>query len=504
MEPLITTLALFAVSLAAQAFGGIVGNRADAVLCGTFQHIANRLRDQVPDKIPANHDIQRAVRRAFLLATITICEDCLTELNRSAKWWQAIYRTETEESRWLRDVRRSFMHELEFVDRAEYLPPTVVEDERIRVLLTPSANSLAERTAILKATLFQAVINETRRFGEPPEIFMRYVQDSNTGSSEPKRVDWFNLLSAFFLEEYKHNAVLRSAIDGSLLADLSFEMNPIDLSQFEAKLEQLSGPIFVRLDGIAVQIRSLQHQQETSFAGLESVLTQTLPQLLLLPDILQQQQELKLLIQALRLPQAQAHLKRPILSLSTDEIETIQSKRARLRALRVELNLIVEQSAQFGRVLPPALQDAIADTEQQCDIIDEEIRQELISQLSPLPFQRYSTFIGRDEEKARLLTILANREAFPMVAIDGLGGSGKTALAREIARLALEQRQFYAVVWESAKPAEFSGGRMQQISTAEINFDTLLDNIGRKLGYFDVMSCKSTDDKICYRTENMS
>lgn len=55
-------------------------------------------------------------------------------------------------------------------------------------------------------------------------------------------------------------------------------------------------------------------------------------------------------------------------------------------------------------------------------------------------------FIGRTAEKARLFEGI--RSSYPVIAVEGLGGMGKTALAREVAWLCAESpERFEAIVW---------------------------------------------------------
>src|SRR5690606_29763748 len=48
--------------------GGIIGNRADALLCEGVKKIYNNIKN-TGDK-PGNHDIQKAVRNSYLKATL--------------------------------------------------------------------------------------------------------------------------------------------------------------------------------------------------------------------------------------------------------------------------------------------------------------------------------------------------------------------------------------------------------------------------------------------------
>lgn len=85
-----------------------------------------------------------------------------------------------------------------------------------------------------------------------------------------------------------------------------------------------------------------------------------------------------------------------------------------------------------------------------------------------LPQPDYGRFIGREEEKSKILEKL---RPYPysvnsVVTIDGIGGIGKSALALEVGLIFLREHrklsveeQFEAIVWVSAKRTSLKAGR---------------------------------------------
>lgn len=102
-----------------------------------------------------------------------------------------------------------------------------------------------------------------------------------------------------------------------------------------------------------------------------------------------------------------------------------------------------------------------------------------------LPAPTYSQFIMREQAFAEVLDGLRQRSA--VVLIVGLGGNGKTSLAREIATLCLEENteapHFDAAVWVSDKDRQ-----------GTTNLSIVLDEIARTLDYPGFMQY-SHDDK---------
>ncbi|MEO1760984.1 MAG: NB-ARC domain-containing protein [Cyanobacteria bacterium J06629_18] len=173
---------------------------------------------------------------------------------------------------------------------------------------------------------------------------------------------------------------------------------------------------------------------------------------------------------------------------------TIASKRRQLKKLRELLNNLEEKEIEYS--LTPIVE--IRENKQQINKRTEEIHQEIQYELknrSPLPPQRFSRFVGRQNDFNNIFNTLKDfNNNSHIVAIDGIGGVGKTALTREIVNNSLSVG-FYSVVWESAKPEEFSGGVTKTVNNANINFEGLLTQIGSKLGYVEVHNIRSLEDK---------
>ncbi len=109
-----------------------------------------------------------------------------------------------------------------------------------------------------------------------------------------------------------------------------------------------------------------------------------------------------------------------------------------------------------------------------------------------LPGKSYRELIGRDTLLGDIMAALRDPAGKWIVAIDGMGGIGKTALAREVADRCLNEHLFDAVVWMSAPREEFPGGAGPG-KVHSLTFETALDAIGRQLGAFDVPGLKKAE-----------
>lgn len=110
-------------------------------------------------------------------------------------------------------------------------------------------------------------------------------------------------------------------------------------------------------------------------------------------------------------------------------------------------------------------------------------------------YKRYSTLVGREKEISNIYYTLTDDNSRRIVAIDGIGGVGKTALAREIAIRSLKKGDFYSVIWSSAKPEEFTVFGRRRLSAANIDFDKLLNQVACNIGYLDVYSIQDLHEK---------
>jgi hypothetical protein len=114
----------------------------------------------------------------------------------------------------------------------------------------------------------------------------------------------------------------------------------------------------------------------------------------------------------------------------------------------------------------------------------------LATQIPDMPEQ---VFIGRDASVDEIMAALRDPNRKWIVAIDGMGGIGKTALAAKIAKQCLSERLFDAVVWEKA--ASRDGVQSQQALEPSLNFEMILNSIAEQLGVRDILKLDFEEKK---------
>lgn len=105
-----------------------------------------------------------------------------------------------------------------------------------------------------------------------------------------------------------------------------------------------------------------------------------------------------------------------------------------------------------------------------------ETRQAALDSLPPPTFSRLFGVAGR---RCELKAFLRAADAAYLVALDGMGGIGKTALARAAAEELVREGRFGRVVWITAQQGAFAWGRTQERALPALTYAAFLDELAR-------------------------
>lgn len=99
-----------------------------------------------------------------------------------------------------------------------------------------------------------------------------------------------------------------------------------------------------------------------------------------------------------------------------------------------------------------------------------------------LELQTYSRLVGVKQSRAALLEALMDEQAHFIVALDGLGGIGKTALADQTTRDFIQTTRFDEIAWITAKHTHLSTlGRLQiESGRPALTFPMLVDKLANQ------------------------
>jgi hypothetical protein len=92
-----------------------------------------------------------------------------------------------------------------------------------------------------------------------------------------------------------------------------------------------------------------------------------------------------------------------------------------------------------------------------------------------LPANTYHHLIGRDAQRRELLALLGDPHAHPLLAVDGAGGIGKTALIYDVALECRKRKLFDHIIW-----ADASAGHPDEVDA--LSLERILRLVGSQLG----------------------
>jgi tetratricopeptide (TPR) repeat protein len=161
-----------------------------------------------------------------------------------------------------------------------------------------------------------------------------------------------------------------------------------------------------------------------------------------------------------------------------------------LNRARRALQILEEEKASYGIRVPVDLQIELEEKQKEVTSLEARLSQ-LQGRPATLPdnLPRYSdVFVGRKQEIARCLEALSPDDRGWGVAIDGIGGMGKTALALEVAQRAREQALFDAYLFASAKTTWLSAEGVRQETLTLSSLDSFCREFAKGLGLADIVN----------------
>ncbi len=101
--------------------------------------------------------------------------------------------------------------------------------------------------------------------------------------------------------------------------------------------------------------------------------------------------------------------------------------------------------------------------------------------LDALPPPTFSRLFGVEDKLAQLMAFLAAEAAPWLVAVDGMGGIGKTALARAAAEGTVLDGPFQRLAWITAQQHSFDWGRLEEPDRPALTYTAFLDQLTQAL-----------------------
>ncbi|BAY24924.1 hypothetical protein NIES2100_47230 [Calothrix sp. NIES-2100] len=178
-----------------------------------------------------------------------------------------------------------------------------------------------------------------------------------------------------------------------------------------------------------------------------------------------------------------------------DDREALQRT---LNRARRALQLIEEEKASYGIRVPVDLQIELEEKQKEVASLEARLNQLQGNNTVTVPdnLPRYTdVFVGRKAEIARCMEALSPEERGWGVAIDGIGGMGKTALALEVAHLARKQALFDAYLFVSAKTTWLTTEGVRQETLALSSLDSFCREFAKGLGQTDIVNITDSTER---------
>jgi hypothetical protein len=221
MEPITWSLVLTSI------LGGIIGNRADSAFvrawgaCTTF--IASQIKD---GNYYINDELEKAVKRSFLMAQITIATDGIERLTGNLRY-RGVYQCSPQDRSdvtWLETLIRSSKKQISQLEKnvQHDFPLSSIED--LELLVTPEG--LLNESLMQEAN--RKILNVVSGDATTPQIYRQIADES-----------FFPRICLFFSYEVKSNSAVRNIFQTQLLTTANQALNnqKITLSNIEQSLQ---------------------------------------------------------------------------------------------------------------------------------------------------------------------------------------------------------------------------------------------------------------------------
>jgi hypothetical protein len=110
-----------------------------------------------------------------------------------------------------------------------------------------------------------------------------------------------------------------------------------------------------------------------------------------------------------------------------------------------------------------------------------------------IPDEPYHKLPGREKLIQEALSFVKDQHKPRLISVEGLGGHGKTALAAEFARRAIDLAVFSTLLGETAKQEILVNNEIVQVEEATLGYEDLLDAIARQLQLWEIFALNGKD-----------
>lgn len=209
----------------ATLLSGWIGNRGDFWLCQGFNKLHKRINENINE--PANHHIQKAIRKSYLNATLLAIEHIQKQRNGYS----------LTDKRWnnLRGIKSYINDETSNTKKDSiYIRRSVLDNEHQSILFPKEETTAEERMPGLVQKLKDSIIEEleSKRLLVELELKNCIYDGWKEGN---KKFDFYKLTCAFFTQELKDNTQLSTYVQTEYLDCIKSDLGDVSVKVDDLK-----------------------------------------------------------------------------------------------------------------------------------------------------------------------------------------------------------------------------------------------------------------------------
>ncbi|MDM8550327.1 tetratricopeptide repeat protein, partial [Desulfobacterales bacterium HSG2] len=199
---------IFTAANAVNLLIGIIGSTIASPVDRGLQKVVRSVGDQLEQGgEPANHDLQRALQRAYLEATLLVCKACLMKKFGLEPEMASRYASRSEEVRLLDGIYKILESKFGEVCGPEYTMDESGPQIDVKLLI---ARSESVRLEEIQTGLQEGVIEKLREWqSDLPETLLKMIREKY----------WFDLVCLCFAEMLKSDERVRAIFQSEILAE---------------------------------------------------------------------------------------------------------------------------------------------------------------------------------------------------------------------------------------------------------------------------------------------
>jgi len=224
---------------------------------------------------PANSDLERAARKAYLQATLWLNNSCLENMGLpitpGRRWLKSVLGSDATRAHY--KLRSVLVEELDEIAKRNYVVPEMPEVRGQSELLLKAGGRRADAAVdVARKALKQRLLAELTDLQLPRAFQQRLLDGWDEVGDEGQTVvvDWFDLVCSFFFQELKSDETLERTFNLNILGELPGIA--LDLAELRSVWEQFAGSAMPMLDRIDVSVLKVLAEVRDNRDVLEGVL----------------------------------------------------------------------------------------------------------------------------------------------------------------------------------------------------------------------------------------